>query len=240
MTSNKPLNKILLKYSGEAVAGSAGQGIDPEILHFMSREIKSVVKQNVAVGVVIGGGNLFRGQELNQDGIDRVAGDHMGMLATVMNGIALRDSLERNGIKTRVMSAIPMPGIVEHYDRRRAIHLLDDGFVVIFTAGTGNPFFTTDTAACLRGIEINADVVLKATKVDGVYSDDPKTNPEAQLFDSISFDEAIQKNLKVMDTTALTLARDNDMKIKVFNYESEGALLGIVKGEDIGTLITNG
>jgi len=240
VTSNKPLNKILLKYSGEAVAGSAGQGIDPEILHFMSREIKSVVKQNVAVGVVIGGGNLFRGQELNQDGIDRVAGDHMGMLATVMNGIALRDSLERNGIKTRVMSAIPMPGIVEHYDRRRAIHLLDDGFVVIFTAGTGNPFFTTDTAACLRGIEINADVVLKATKVDGVYSDDPKTNPEAQLFDSISFDEAIQKNLKVMDTTALTLARDNDMKIKVFNYESEGALLGIVKGEDIGTLITNG
>ena len=138
------------------------------------------------------------------------------------------------------MSAIPMPGIVEHYDRRRVIHLLDDGFVVIFTAGTGNPFFTTDTAACLRGIEINADVVLKATKVDGVYSDDPKTNPEAQLFDSISFDEAIQKNLKVMDTTALTLARDNDMKIKVFNYESEGALLGIVKGEDIGTLITNG
>lgn len=240
MTSNKPLNKILLKYSGEAVAGSAGHGIDPEILHFMSREIKSVVKQNVAVGVVIGGGNLFRGQELNQDGIDRVAGDHMGMLATVMNGIALRDSLERNGIKTRVMSAIPMPGIVEHYDRRRVIHLLDDGFVVIFTAGTGNPFFTTDTAACLRGIEINADVVLKATKVDGVYSDDPKTNPEAQLFDSISFDEAIQKNLKVMDTTALTLARDNDMKIKVFNYESEGALLGIVKGENIGTLITNG
>jgi len=240
VTSNKPLNKILLKYSGEAVAGSAGQGIDPEILHFMSREIKSVVKQNVAVGVVIGGGNLFRGQELNQDGIDRVAGDHMGMLATVMNGIALRDSLERNGIKTRVMSAIPMPGIVEHYDRRRVIHLLDDGFVVIFTAGTGNPFFTTDTAACLRGIEINADVVLKATKVDGVYSDDPKTNPEAQLFDSISFDEAIQKNLKVMDTTALTLARDNDMKIKVFNYESEGALLGIVKGENIGTLITNG
>tara|TARA_B100000965_G_C19420037_1_gene681681 strand:- start:9 stop:731 length:723 start_codon:yes stop_codon:yes gene_type:complete len=240
VTSNKPLNKILLKYSGEAVAGSAGQGIDPEILHFMSREIKSVVEQNVAVGVVIGGGNLFRGQELNQDGIDRVAGDHMGMLATVMNGIALRDSLERNGIKTRVMSAIPMPGIVEHYDRRRVIHLLDDGFVVIFTAGTGNPFFTTDTAACLRGIEINADVVLKATKVDGVYSDDPKTNPEAQFFDSISFDEAIQKNLKVMDTTALTLARDNDMKIKVFNYESEGALLGIVKGEDIGTLITNG
>jgi uridylate kinase len=238
--THKPLNRILLKYSGEAVAGLAGQGIDPKILHFMSREIKSVVEKNVAVGVVIGGGNLFRGQELNQDGIDRVAGDHMGMLATVMNGIALRDSLERNGIKTRVMSAIPMPGIVEHYDRRRAIQLLDEGFVVIFTAGTGNPFFTTDTAACLRGIEIDADIMLKATKVDGVYSDDPKKNPEATLFDSLTFDEAIQKNLRVMDTTALTLARDNQMNIKVFNYESEGALLDIVNGKEIGTLISNG
>ena len=240
MITPEPLKKILLKYSGEAVAGLAGQGIDPKILHFMSREIKSVVEKNVAVGVVIGGGNLFRGQELNQDGIDRVAGDHMGMLATVMNGIALRDSLERNGIKTRVMSAIPMPGIVEHYDRRRAIQLLDEGFVVIFTAGTGNPFFTTDTAACLRGIEIDADIMLKATKVDGVYSDDPKKNPEATLFDSLTFDEAIQKNLRVMDTTALTLARDNQMNIKVFNYESEGALLDIVNGKEIGTLISNG
>ena len=240
MITHKPLNRILLKYSGEAVAGLAGQGIDPKILHFMSREIKSVVEKNVAVGVVIGGGNLFRGQELNQDGIDRVAGDHMGMLATVMNGIALRDSLERNGIKTRVMSAIPTPGIVEHYDRRRAIQLLDEGFVVIFTAGTGNPFFTTDTAACLRGIEIDADIMLKATKVDGVYSDDPKKNPEATLFDSLTFDEAIQKNLRVMDTTALTLARDNQMNIKVFNYESEGALLDIVNGKEIGTLISNG
>ena len=240
MITHKPLNRILLKYSGEAVAGLAGQGIDPKILHFMSREIKSVIEKNVAVGVDIGGGNLCRGQGLNQDGIDRVAGDHMGMLATVMNGIALRDSLERNGIKTRVMSAIPMPGIVEHYDRRRAIQLLDEGFVVIFTAGTGNPFFTTDTAACLRGIEIDADVMLKATKVDGVYSDDPKKNPEATLFDSLTFDEAIQKNLRVMDTTALTLARDNQMNIKVFNYESEGALLDIVNGKEIGTLISNG
>ena len=240
MTKNISLNKILLKYSGEAVAGIAGQGIDPKILHYMSKEIKSVVEQNIAVGLVIGGGNLFRGQELNQDGIDRVAGDHMGMLATVMNGIALRDSLERNGIKTRVMSAIPMPGIVEHYDRRLAIKLLDEGFVVIFTAGTGNPFFTTDTAACLRGVEINADLMLKATKVDGVYSDDPKKNLEAKFFKSLTFDEAIHKNLKVMDTTALTLARDNNMNIKVFNYESEGALLDIVKGKDIGTLISNG
>jgi len=157
-----------------------------------------------------------------------------------MNGIALRDSLERNGIKTRVMSAIPMPGVVEHFDRRIAMQLLDAGFVVIFTAGTGNPFFTTDTAACLRAIEINADVMLKATKVDGVFSEDPNINPEATFYNSLSFEEAISKNLKVMDTTALTLARDNSMKIKVFNFKKENALLDIVKGETIGTLLENG
>ena len=238
--SSLTYKKILLKYSGEAVAGTADQGIDPKVLHFMSQEIKSASEKGVSIGVVIGGGNLFRGQELNQDGIDRVAGDHMGMLATVMNGIALRDALERNGVKTRVMSAIPMPGIVEHFDRRLAIQLLEAGFVVIFTAGTGNPFFTTDTAACLRAIEINADLMLKATKVDGVYSDDPVKNPSAELYDSLSFDEAITKNLKVMDTTALTLARDNSMKIKVFNFEKQGGLLDIVEGKSIGTVISNG
>ncbi len=238
--SSLTFKRILLKYSGEAVAGSKEQGIDPSVLHFMSNEIKSIVNKKVAVGLVIGGGNLFRGEELNQDGIDRVAGDHMGMLATVMNGIALRDSLERLGVKTRVMSAIPMPGIVEHYDRRLAIQLLDAGFVVIFTAGTGNPFFTTDTAACLRAIEVGADLMLKATKVDGVYSDDPKINPEASLYRDLTFNEAISKNLKVMDTTALTLARDNEMKIKVFNFRKEGALLDIVDGGEEGTIITNG
>tara|TARA_B100000963_G_scaffold181620_1_gene157907 strand:- start:1116 stop:1835 length:720 start_codon:yes stop_codon:yes gene_type:complete len=238
--SSLAYSKILLKYSGEAVAGKQAQGIDPEILHFMSNEIKSIINLNVAVGLVIGGGNLFRGEQLNQDGIDRVAGDHMGMLATMMNGIALRDSLERNGIKTRVMSAIPMPGVVEHFDRRIAMQLLDAGFVVIFTAGTGNPFFTTDTAACLRAIEINADLMLKATKVDGVFSEDPNLNPKATFYNSLSFEEAISKNLKVMDTTALTLARDNDMKIKVFNFKKENALLDIVKGETIGTLLENG
>lgn len=238
--SSLTFKRILLKYSGEAVAGSKEQGIDPSVLHFMSNEIKSIVSKKVAVGLVIGGGNLFRGEELNQDGIDRVAGDHMGMLATVMNGIALRDSLERLGVKTRVMSAIPMPGIVEHYDRRLAIQLLEAGFVVIFTAGTGNPFFTTDTAACLRAIEVGADLMLKATKVDGVYSDDPKINPEASLFRTLTFNEAISKNLKVMDTTALTLARDNEMKIKVFNFRKEGALLDIVDGGEEGTIITNG
>ncbi|MAL53552.1 MAG: UMP kinase [Pseudomonadota bacterium] len=238
--SSLAYSKILLKYSGEAVAGNQEQGIDPKILRFMSNEIKSIVNLNVSVGLVIGGGNLFRGEQLNQDGIDRVAGDHMGMLATMMNGIALRDSLERNGIKTRVMSAIPMPGVVEHFDRRIAMQLLDAGFVVIFTAGTGNPFFTTDTAACLRAIEINADVMLKATKVDGVFSEDPNINPKATFYNSLSFEEAISKNLKVMDTTALTLARDNGMKIKVFNFKKENALLDIVKGETIGTLLENG
>ena len=238
--SSLAYSKILLKYSGEAVAGNQEQGIDPQILRFMSNEIKSIVNLNVSVGLVIGGGNLFRGEQLNQDCIDRVAGDHMGILATMMNGIALRDSLERNGFKTRVMSAIPMPGVVEHFDRRIAMQLLDAGFVVIFTAGTGNPFFTTDTAACLRAIEINADVMLKATKVDGVFSEDPNINPKATFYNSLSFEEAISKNLKVMDTTALTLARDNGMKIKVFNFKKENALLDIVKGETIGTLLENG
>ena len=214
--SKRSITKILLKYSGEAVAGDKDQGIDPIIVHYMSGEIKKVVNKKISVGLVIGGGNLFRGEELNQDGIDRVAGDHMGMLATVMNGIALRDSLERIGVKTRVMSAIPMPGIVEHYDR------------------------TTDTAACLRAIEINADLMIKATKVDGVYSEDPEVNPNANFFPLLKFDEAISKNLKIMDTTALTLARHNNMDIKVFNFKKEDALLKIVNGDNLGTLISNG
>ena len=232
--------RLLVKFSGEAVAGDDVHGIDPKILDHMANSVKGVQELGAEIGIVIGGGNLFRGEKLSKAGMDRVAGDHMGMLATVMNGIALRDALERNGVKTRVMSAIPMPGIVEHFDRRLAIQLLEAGFVVIFTAGTGNPFFTTDTAACLRAIEINADLMLKATKVDGVYSDDPVKNPSAELYDSLSFDEAITKNLKVMDTTALTLARDNSMKIKVFNFEKQGGLLDIVEGKSIGTVISNG
>ena len=232
--------RLLVKFSGEAVAGDDEHGIDPKILDQMAQSVKDCKELGAQIGIVIGGGNLFRGEKLSNAGMDRVAGDHMGMLATVMNGIALRDALERNGVKTRVMSAIPMPGIVEHFDRRLAIQLLEAGFVVIFTAGTGNPFFTTDTAACLRAIEINADLMLKATKVDGVYSDDPVKNPSAELYDSLSFDEAITKNLKVMDTTALTLARDNSMKIKVFNFEKQGGLLDIVEGKSIGTVISNG
>ena len=230
--------RILLKFSGESVAGNDEHGIDPKILDQMAESVKSCKSIGTEIGIVIGGGNLFRGEKLNQAGMDRVAGDHMGMLATVMNGIALRDALERAGIKTRVMSAISMSGIVEHYDRRLAIQLLNDGFVVIFTAGTGNPFFTTDTAGCLRAIEIEADLMLKATRVDGVYDSDPETNKEAKLFDELSFDDAISKNLKVMDATALTLARDHKLPIKVFNVNKHDALKNIICGKNIGTLIS--
>lgn len=230
--------RILLKFSGESVAGNDEHGIDPKILDNMADSVKSCKEIGAEIGIVIGGGNLFRGEKLNEAGMDRVAGDHMGMLATVMNGIALRDALERAGIKTRVMSAISMSGIVEHYDRRLAIQLLSDGFVVIFTAGTGNPFFTTDTAGCLRAIETESDLMLKATRVDGVYDCDPEQNKDAKLFDSLSFDDAITKNLKVMDATALTLARDHRLPINVFNVGEQNALKDIISGKKIGTLIS--
>ena len=230
--------RILLKFSGESVAGNDEHGIDPKILDQMADSVKSCRDLGTEIGIVIGGGNLFRDEKLNKAGMDRVAGDHMGMLATVMNGIALRDALERAGIKTRVMSAISMSGIVEHYDRRLAIQLLSDGFVVIFTAGTGNPFFTTDTAGCLRAIETQSDLMLKATRVDGVYDSDPEVNKDAKLFDELTFDEAITKNLKVMDATALTLARDHKLPIKVFNVNQPDALKNIICGKKIGTLIS--
>ncbi len=230
--------RILLKFSGESVAGNDEHGIDPKILDQMADSVKSCRDLGTEIGIVIGGGNLFRGEKLNKAGMDRVAGDHMGMLATVMNGIALRDALERAGIKTRVMSAISMSGIVEHYDRRLAIQLLSDGFVVIFTAGTGNPFFTTDTAGCLRAIETQSDLMLKATRVDGVYDSDPEINRDAKLFDELTFDEAITKNLKFMDATALTLARDHKLPIKVFNVNQPDALKNIICGKKIGTLIS--
>lgn len=236
--SNPKYKRLLVKFSGEAVAGNDEHGIDPKILDQMATSVRDCKELGTEIGIVIGGGNLFRGEKLSKAGMDRVAGDHMGMLATVMNGIALRDALERAGVKTRVMSAISMSGLVEHYDRRLAIQLLGNGFVVIFTAGTGNPFFTTDTAGCLRAVEIEADLMLKATKVDGVYSDDPNTNPEAKFFHSISFQDAISKNLKVMDATALTLARDHNIPIKVFNWRQQDALKQIACGEDVGTLIS--
>tara|TARA_Y100000814_G_C12288226_1_gene387499 strand:+ start:339 stop:1058 length:720 start_codon:yes stop_codon:yes gene_type:complete len=229
--------KILLKLSGEALAGDAGFGIDPKVLDRMSLEIKQTIELGVQVGMVIGGGNLFRGALLNAAGLERVTGDHMGMLATVMNALAMRDSLERANVPTRVMSAIQMSGVVEQYDRRTAIRHLDSGDVVIFSAGTGNPFFTTDSAACLRGIEINADLVLKATKVDGVYSEDPRDNSKATKYSQLTYDEVLEKKLGVMDLTAICLCRDHEMPIKVFNMYRPGALLDNICGISDGTLI---
>jgi uridylate kinase len=230
-------NRILLKLSGEALTGDADFGIDPKVLDRMAVEVGQLIGLGVQVGMVIGGGNLFRGAALSAAGMERVTGDHMGMLATVMNALAMRDALERAGISTRVMSAIQMSGVVEHYDRRAAIRHLKASDVVIFSAGTGNPFFTTDSAACLRGIEIDADLILKATKVDGVYSSDPHTNPEAVKFKSLTYDEVIEKKLGVMDLTAICLSRDHQVPIKVFDMNRPGALLDNVMGTADGTLI---
>ena len=228
--------RILLKLSGEAL-GLDGVGIDPKVLDRTALEIGQLVGIGIQVGLVIGGGNLFRGAALSAAGLDRVTGDHMGMLATVMNALAMRDALERANIQTVVMSSIPMSGVVEHYDRRLAIRHLQEGDVVIFSAGTGNPFFTTDSAACLRGIEIEADIVLKATKVDGVYSDDPVTNPSATRFDAITYSKVLDDQLGVMDLTAICLVRDHQMPVRVFNMSMQGALLSIVRGGGEGTLI---
>ena len=236
--SNVKYKRLLVKFSGEAVAGKESQGIDPKILNNMANSVKKCKSLGTEISIVIGGGNLFRGQKLSQAGMDRVAGDHMGMLATVMNGIALRDALERAKVKTRVMSAIPIPGLVEHFDRRIAIQLLNDGFVVIFTAGTGNPFFTTDTAGCLRAIETESNIMLKATKVDGVFSADPEKEQDADFFEELNFNDAIYKNLKFMDATALTLARDYNLPLKVYNLNLDNALHDIAIGKKIGTLIS--
>ncbi len=228
--------RILLKLSGEAL-GVDGVGIDPRVLDRTALEIGQLVGIGIEVGLVIGGGNLFRGAALSAAGLDRVTGDHMGMLATVMNALAMRDALERANIHTTVMSSIPMSGVVEHYDRRLAIRHLEEGNVVIFSAGTGNPFFTTDSAACLRGIEIDADIVLKATKVDGVYTADPMLDQTATKYDQLTYDEVLEKQLGVMDLTAICLARDHDMPLRVFAMEQTGALRNAVVGEGEGTLV---
>ena len=233
----KQYKRILLKLSGEELMGEEGFGIDPKVLDRMALEIGQLVGIGVQVGLVIGGGNLFRGAALSAAGMDRVTGDHMGMLATVMNALAMRDALERTNISSHVMSSIPMSGVVEHYDRRKAIRYLKDGDVVIFAAGTGNPFFTTDSAACLRGIEIDANVVLKATKVDGVYSADPMLDPDAELYHSLTYDEVLNKQLGVMDMTAICLCREHKMPLRVFRMSKPGALLNLVVGGDEGTLI---
>ena len=234
---DKKYKRILLKLSGEALTGRQSFGIDPAILDLMALEVGQLVGIGVQVGLVVGGGNLFRGAALQAAGLDRVTGDHMGMLATVMNALALRDALERSNIATQVMSSIPMSGVVDHYDRRKAIRALSNGDVVIFAAGTGNPFFTTDSSACLRGIEVQADLVLKATKVDGVYSADPVKVPDAVRYDRLTYDEVLDRKLEVMDLTAICLCRDHNMPVRVFEMEKQGALLSIVRGGDVGTLI---
>lgn len=229
--------RILLKLSGEALMGGAQFGIDPAVLDRLASEIAEIKALGVEVGVVLGGGNLFRGKALSAVGLGRVTGDHMGMLATVMNGLAFRDALERIDLPSRIMSAIPMTGVVDPYNRRKAITHLRDKRVVIFSAGTGNPFFTTDTAACLRAIEVDADIVLKATKVDGVYSADPVTHPDAEKFDSLTYDEVLHKDLQVMDLTAICLCRDYGMPLQVFNINKPNALKRVVLGEHEGTTI---
>ena len=231
--------RILLKLSGEALMGDQDFGIDPKVLDRMALEIAQLRGIGVQVGLVIGGGNLFRGKALSEAGLDRVAGDHMGMLATVMNALAMRDALERSNMPTRVMSAIPMSGVVDHYDRRSAIRALEIGDIVIFAAGTGNPFFTTDSAACLRGIEINADVVLKATNVDGVYTADPKKDPNAEKYDVLTYQEVLEKQLGVMDLTAICLARDHNMPLRVYDMNESGVLARLMVGGNDGTLIVS-
>jgi len=234
----KPAYKrILLKLSGEALMGDDPYGVNRETIHRIVSEIKEVIELDVEVGVVIGGGNIFRGMAPAAAGMDRATADYMGMLATVMNALALQDAMRQVKLRSRVLSALTIQQVAEPYIRGRAMRYLEEKRVVIFAAGTGNPFFTTDTAAALRGMEMNVDVVLKATKVDGVYTDDPKTHPDAMRFQKISFDEAIVKKLQVMDATALTLCRDQKLPICVFSIVKPGALKRVVLGDDEGTLV---
>jgi uridylate kinase len=229
--------RILLKLSGEALMGDNSHGIDPERIQSYCKEISSLVKTGVEIAIVIGGGNIFRGVSAASKGIDRVQADYMGMLATVINGLALQSSLEGMGIQTRLQTALKMEAIAEPYIKRRAVRHLEKKRVVIFSAGTGNPFFTTDSAAVLRAIEINADVILKGTRVDGIYNLDPEKNKNAVKFDKISFDEAITKNLKIMDSTAFTLSKENNLPIIVFNMNKPGNLKKITEGKQIGTIV---
>jgi uridylate kinase len=230
--------RILVKLSGEALLGTSDYGIDPAVLKRIAGELQDIIAMGVQVAVVIGGGNIFRGAGLARAGMDRVAADHMGMLATVMNALAMQDALESLGMYARVMSAIRINEVCEDYIRRRAMRHLEKGRVVIFAAGTGNPFFTTDTAASLRAIEINADILLKATKVNGVYSDDPIRNPAATRYTTLTFDKVLSDKLNVMDATAIVMCRDNHLPLRVFNLNNSGDLTRIVRGEDVGTTVT--
>jgi uridylate kinase len=231
-------SRILVKLSGEALMGEGDYGIDPLVLKRIAGELHEIVQMQVQLAVVIGGGNIFRGAGLARAGMDRVAADHMGMLATVMNALAMQDGLESLGVHARVMSAIRINEVCEDYIRRRAMRHLEKGRVTIFAAGTGNPFFTTDTAAALRAIEINADVLLKATRVNGVFSDDPLRNPQAVRYTRLTFDKVLSDRLNVMDATAIVMCRDNRLPLRVFDLNNPGDLTRIVRGEDVGTAVT--
>ncbi|MDP2234779.1 MAG: UMP kinase [Actinomycetota bacterium] len=230
-------SRILLKLSGEALMGDAGYGIDPKILVSLARQVKPLAHDGIQIAIVVGGGNIFRGIAGAAKGMDRAQADYIGMLATVMNALALQEALEREGVFTRVMSAIEMQAVAEPYIRRRAIRHIEKGRVVIFAAGTGNPYFTTDTTAALRALEIGAECIMKATKVDGVYDADPKTHPDAVKFDELTYIDVLNRGLKVMDSTAISLCMDNALPILVFNVLEEGNILRALRGEPVGTIV---
>lgn len=239
MDDNIKYKRILLKLSGESLMGEKGHGIDPKMLDFFAIEIKKVLELGVQIGIVIGGGNIYRGLNAEDQGLDRVTGDQMGMLATMINSLALQAACEKHGIFTRLMSAINMEELAESYIRRRAIRHLEKGRVVIFGAGTGHPYFSTDTAASLRAVEIEADAILKGTRVDGVFDSDPEKNPAANLFEEISYIDVLQKNLRVMDLTAISLCKENNLPIIVFNMNKPNNLIDVVSGIDVGTKVSN-
>lgn len=239
MTSKLKYKRILLKLSGESLMGNQSFGIDPNVLNYFAEEIKKVHELGVQIGIVIGGGNIYRGLNASSQGIDRVTGDQMGMLATIINSLALQNALENKGIYTRLMTAIKMEEVAEPYIRRRAIRHLEKGRVVIFGAGTGHPYFSTDTAATLRAVEIEADAILKGTRVNGVFDSDPERNPNANMFDQISYMDILQKKLRVMDLTAISMCQENNLPIIVFNMDVPNNLLKVVTGESIGTAVGN-
>ena len=236
--SRPAFNRILLKLSGEILAGDKGFGIDPEITHDLALKVQEVSHKGIQVGIVIGGGNIFRGHSASSKGLERVPADYLGMMATIMNSVALQSALERLNCDTRVMSALSITQLAEPYIRRRGIRHLDKGRIVIFAGGTGNPYFSTDTAAALRAIEIDADIIIKGTKVDGVYSADPKLDPDAKKFDALTFKEVIEKELRVMDLTAVTLCKENNLPIIVFDIKSKNGLVDVVNSVPIGTTVS--
>ncbi len=240
MANDLKFQRILLKLSGEALMGEADYGVDPKIIIRLAREIIEVARAGVQIGVVIGGGNIFRGEGLAASGMDRVTGDHMGMLATVINALALQDALEKLGAYARVMSAIKINAVCEDYIRRSAVLHIEKGRIVVYAAGTGNQFFTTDSAAALRAIEINAQLLLKATKVDGIYTADPKKDAKAKLYDHLTYDEVIERKLAVMDTAAIALCRDQNLPMRIYDMGREGNLMRIMRGEAVGTLVDGG